>query len=71
LVDLKDREALAEELMLTPQELMDDNFPMHSLLQDDSPLSDGWVETTAATGLKKKLVAIDCEMVKIEGGGER
>lgn len=57
---------MAEELMLTPQELVDDNFPMHSLLQDDSPLPEGWVETTAATGSKKKLVAIDCEMVKRE-----
>ncbi|KAI8338643.1 hypothetical protein BC941DRAFT_423461 [Chlamydoabsidia padenii] len=60
----KDRAALAEELMLTSQELADDGFPMHSSLQDDSSLPDGWVETGAGTGSKKKLVAMDCEMCK-------
>ncbi|KAI8089621.1 uncharacterized protein BX664DRAFT_333496 [Halteromyces radiatus] len=56
----------AEELMLTLEDLVEENFPLHHSLQHDTPLPDGWVDTKEGTGSIKKLLAMDCEMCKSE-----
>lgn len=53
-----------EMLVMTLEELKMEDFPIHSSLDSNSVLEDGWVETSPGKGAKvKRLVALDCEMV--------
>lgn len=41
-----------------------EDFPIPKVLDPNSDLEEGWVDTLPGTGLlPKKLVALDCEMV--------
>lgn len=54
-----------EALILTAEELKLEDFPIHSSLDSNSVLEDNWIETTTGKSSDvKKLVALDCEMVK-------
>ncbi|RCH93179.1 hypothetical protein CU097_011831 [Rhizopus azygosporus] len=58
-----------EMLVMTLEELKMEDFPIHSSLDSNSVLEDGWVETSPGKGAKvKRLVALDCEMCKTVNG---
>ena len=50
---------------MTTKELKLEEFPIPLVLDPTSELEDGWVDTLPGTGVEpKRLVALDCEMVK-------
>ncbi|CAO3588369.1 unnamed protein product [Absidia cylindrospora] len=61
----KDEAVVAEELMLTRQELINEHYPLHSSLHNND-LPEGWIETPVGKQIKtsKKLLAMDCEMCR-------
>ncbi|KAI9301024.1 hypothetical protein BJ944DRAFT_12820 [Cunninghamella echinulata] len=55
-----------EDLILSYKDLLDEAYPLHHSLLNSPPLPDNWMDTREGTGIKKKLIAIDCEMCKSE-----
>lgn len=42
-----------------------EDYPIPKVLDPESELDEGWVDTLPETGIEpKKLVALDCEMVR-------
>ncbi|KAI8639096.1 hypothetical protein BD408DRAFT_421962 [Parasitella parasitica] len=63
------RAIVPEVLIMSKEELQMEDFPIPTVLDPDSVLEDGWVDTLPGTGLvPKKLVALDCEMCKTVNG---
>lgn len=60
----------AEFHMLTLDELKDSDYPLPTYLSPESELQEGWIETDRPTSNSdapsppKKLLAMDCEMVR-------
>ncbi|KAI8968971.1 hypothetical protein BDF20DRAFT_838950 [Mycotypha africana] len=58
-----------EALIMTKELLVAEDFPIHSSMDADSVLEDGWVDTLQGKGSEtKRLVALDCEMCKTVNG---
>ncbi|KAI8982646.1 hypothetical protein BDB01DRAFT_836081 [Pilobolus umbonatus] len=62
-----DQWLMPEQLVHSLDELMSDNYPIHSSLVE-SELGPGWVETAPSLGQPKKVMALDCEMCKTVNG---
>lgn len=65
-LDPDQNRAIKPEVLVMAKDLLKiEDFPIHKSLDPQSELDEGWVDTLPGTGLElKKLVALDCEMVK-------
>ncbi|KAG0044816.1 hypothetical protein BGZ83_009912 [Gryganskiella cystojenkinii] len=71
------KKATAELFMLTLQQLQEYDYPLPTYLSGEESLEKGWIQTAKPTNPvseeyrpKKKLVAVDCEMVRTTAGSE-
>ncbi|RCH95226.1 hypothetical protein CU098_000482 [Rhizopus stolonifer] len=64
------KRAIAPEILVMSKETLKmEDFPIPSVLDPQSSLEEGWVDTLPETGLEPKtLVALDCEMCKTVNG---
>ncbi|KAG0290058.1 hypothetical protein BGZ98_003610 [Dissophora globulifera] len=63
----------AENYMLKVDELRELDFPLPTYLDPTAKLRSGWIETPKTTGtppIARKLIAMDCEMVRTTAGSE-
>ncbi|KAI7908309.1 uncharacterized protein BX663DRAFT_493765 [Cokeromyces recurvatus] len=68
--DPDQRKSITPDMLIMSKELLKmEDFPIHSILDPDSKLEEGWVDTPPGKGIEpKKLVALDCEMCKTVNG---
>ncbi|KAG0364437.1 hypothetical protein BC939DRAFT_418742 [Gamsiella multidivaricata] len=62
-----------EHYMLRIEDLRESNFPLPTYLDSDAKLAEEWFETkqkTSRPSVPKKMVAMDCEMVRTTAGSE-
>ncbi|KAG5519963.1 hypothetical protein PMAC_000240 [Pneumocystis sp. 'macacae'] len=66
-----------EDYLMSYSELVERNYPLHSIFPDSKPLPSDWKETyipkdskDISDFKKKKILALDCEMCKTENGPE-
>ncbi|GAA5812349.1 hypothetical protein MFLAVUS_005800 [Mucor flavus] len=63
------RAIMPEVLVMEKDILMVEDFPIHKVLDPDSELEEGWVDTLPGAGVQPKtLLALDCEMCKTVNG---
>ncbi|EMR09053.1 hypothetical protein PNEG_02824 [Pneumocystis murina B123] len=68
---------LPENYLMSYSELVERDYPLHSIFPDSKPLPSGWKETPIPENFEnsldskgKKILALDCEMCKTENGPE-
>ncbi|TDL16847.1 hypothetical protein BD410DRAFT_901803 [Rickenella mellea] len=65
-----------ESYVLTPEQMLENEYPVPRYMADVFEMQDGWVETpessstTTTTTERAKVYAIDCEMCQTENGKE-
>ncbi|CCJ28402.1 unnamed protein product [Pneumocystis jirovecii] len=65
-----------EDYLMSHSELVERDYPLHSIFPDSKPLPSDWKETyiprdsSDIQGSKKKILALDCEMCKTKNGPE-
>ncbi|KAG4303207.1 hypothetical protein PCANB_000599 [Pneumocystis canis] len=66
-----------ESYLMSHSELIERDYPLHSIFPDSKPLPSDWKETyipenskDLLNSNKKKILALDCEMCKTENGPE-
>lgn len=63
------RAIMPEVLVMEKDLLMVEDFPIHKVLDPESELEEGWVDTLPGAGVQPKaLLALDCEMCKTVNG---
>lgn len=64
-VDPDQKRVITPEILVMDKDTLKiEDFPVPKVLDPNSELEEGWVDTLPGTGLEpKKLVALDCEMV--------
>lgn len=69
--------SLPENYLMSYSELVERNYPLHSIFPNSKPLPSDWKETYISNysddlpdSNKKKILALDCEMCKTENGPE-
>ncbi|KAI9264627.1 hypothetical protein EDC94DRAFT_67525 [Helicostylum pulchrum] len=63
------RAIVPEVLVMEKDLLMVEDFPIHKVLDPESELEEGWVDTLPGVGVHPKtLLALDCEMCKTVNG---
>lgn len=64
-VDPDQKRAIMPEILVMEKDiLMVEDFPIPKVLDPNSELEEGWLDTLPGVGVQpKKLVALDCEMV--------
>lgn len=66
--ELRKKKIVLYDLLVTLDQMRLSNYPIHSSLDENSPLAEGWVETTEFDHDGSHTFAIDCEFCQAECG---